>query len=317
MNERKGTRIGRRIIRTADRIVDFLVLFGILLLILIGVYALWDANRVYETAKAERYAMYKPEAEDTEGFEELKAINPEVVGWLTVYGTGIDYPLTQADGNEKYVNTDVHGRYSMTGSLFLDYRNSPYFEDFNTIIYGHHMAEDAMFGGLDQFVEKEYFEGHRFGALFSNGREYGLELFAFLPADAYDGDIYKPGITDEAERTAYLAELLRRAVQSRDIGVTAGGRLVLMSTCTEGFTNGRYILAARITDEAQADPFETDKPVPDKKAVTKESNRNTGCRWRQVSCLVWIIMLALLLFLIAAAGYTIVKHRKKSQRKEP
>ena len=84
-------------------------------------------------------------------FEELQKINPEVFGWLNIPDTHIDYPLVQAEGNSKYVNTDVKGNFSLSGSIFLDCRNHKDFSDCNHIIYGHHMQKDAMFGELERF----------------------------------------------------------------------------------------------------------------------------------------------------------------------
>lgn len=303
-----------KLIHGADRTVDFILLLIILLLAVLGVYALWDADTVYDTAKAEQYEIYKPKTvEDTEGFEQLKSINPEVIGWLTVYGTGIDYPLVQADNNEKYVNTDVKGGYSMTGSLFLDCRNNPSFTDFNSIIYGHHMAKDAMFGSLHNFGEKEFFEEHRFGTLFTDDRQYGLEIFAFFPADAYDRTVYAPAIAGDDSRWEYLELLKTRALQKRDIPVTANDRIVLLSTCTADITNGRYLLAAKITAHIPQDSFETE---PAEAENEKSSVSAIGSQQKRTPCLRWTLMLLLLLFLLATAAYTIVKKQKDKKQKE-
>ncbi|MCG4817374.1 class B sortase, partial [Collinsella aerofaciens] len=78
-------------------------------------------------------------AEGGLSFEQLKELNPEVFGWLTVYGTNIDYPVTQGKDNWKYVNTNALGEYSLSGAIFLDYTNRKDFQDFNSILYGHHM----------------------------------------------------------------------------------------------------------------------------------------------------------------------------------
>ena len=112
-----------------------------MLLILYGVYAFWDTRQVYDAASAQKYETYKPKKDDSMSFEQLQAQNSEVIGWLHVYGTKIDYPFTQAEDNSKYVNTDVMGEYALSGSLFLDCMNAPDFSNFNNIIYGHHMEK--------------------------------------------------------------------------------------------------------------------------------------------------------------------------------
>ncbi len=112
-------RIGRKAVKTANSIVDFLVLTVILLLVAIAFYAIWDSDQVYQAADAAQYSIYKPDAEEGSiSFDELKAINPEVFSWLTVYGTNIDYPVTQGNDNAKYVNTNALGEYSVGSDLF-------------------------------------------------------------------------------------------------------------------------------------------------------------------------------------------------------
>jgi sortase B len=252
--------------------VDTAVLIAILLLLTAGGYAIWDSAQVHVEASAERYEKYKP-AEEGEGlsFGELQAINPEVIAWLTVYGTHIDYPVAQGPDNMKYVNTDAEGGYSLSGAIFLDSRCSRDFTDFSSILYGHHMEKEALFGEIGLFADRSYFDARRYGKLYYDGRWHGLEFFAFVHADAYDGTVFRAGIEGEGEREAYLGKLLSMASLTRDIGVTISERIVLLSTCSPSSTNGRDILVGRLTDKAYADPFIGDRdggspqrPTPDR-----------------------------------------------------
>lgn len=95
----------------------------------LGCYVLWDSKQILQAADTNRYEVYKPTEDKSKSFEELQALNPEVIGWVTVDGTHIDYPVTQASDNDKYVNTDAEGKYSLAGSIFLDYRNQKDFTD--------------------------------------------------------------------------------------------------------------------------------------------------------------------------------------------
>ena len=250
--------MAKKAVRTANSIVNFAVLAAILLLLAFGCYALWDSNQVYNAANAAQYEIYKPTVEN-EGktFQELQAINPEVFSWLTVYGTNIDYPVTQGGDNMKYVNTNAEGSYSLSGSIFLDYENSRDFSDFNSILFGHHMEKQAMFGEIGLFSDKDYFNARLYGSLYYNGTDHGLEFFAFLHTDAYDASVFIPGVSGKEAQQAYLDGLLHKAAFTRDIGVTVKDRIVLLSTCSSQSTNGRDILVARITDELFDDTFKT------------------------------------------------------------
>lgn len=244
-----------KIIKKLDSAVNFMVLVLFLAMFAYGCYAQWDTKQIYQGAQSTQYEVYKPTAENTLSFDELKKLNPEVFGWLTVYGTKIDYPLVQGENNEKYVNTDAKGKYSMAGSLFLDYRNKQDFTDFNQIVYGHHMEEEAMFGDLEKFLARDFFMTHQYGNLFANGKNYGLEFFALLRIDAYDTVLYQPAVREEKRQRSYLDKIFSLAEHQRQIGVTEEDSIILLSTCTSDVTNGREVLAARITDKTWPDPF--------------------------------------------------------------
>lgn len=247
-----------KIIKILNRLIDFALSTLFVVLMSIGIYAIWDSYQLHVAAASTQYTAYRPEAEDTTGkmsFETLQAINPEVIGWLTIYDTAIDYPVTQATDNSKYVTTNALGEYSLAGCLFLDYHNSPELTDSISIIYGHHMAESAMFGDIDKFLDEDFFSSHLYGKVYMSGKEQGLEVVSICLVEAYDTAVYSPGIAAE-ETAAYLDNLLSHSLLSREMEVPEGDRFLLMSTCTEDVTNGRHILLARITDSIPNNPFE-------------------------------------------------------------
>jgi len=249
-------RLAKKSVRTVDGIVNFTVLIFLLGLLLYGGYAIWDSNNLYRAADSSQYAAYRPNhPEESLGFEELQAINPHVFGWITVYGTNIDYPLLQGDDNLKYVDFNARGEPAMTGAIFLDFRNNRNFTDFNNIIYGHDMARNAMFGEIANFEDEDYFNERQFGMIFTGERNYGVEFFAFLLVDAHDMEIYNPFLTDPAGRQRLINRFESDAIQFRDVDVTISDRLVVLSTCTPSATNGRHILVGRLTENVMDDPF--------------------------------------------------------------
>ena len=242
----KAEKIIRKIIYAIDKSMNTAVLIVIVFLLAFAVYALWDSQQVYRAADSNVYAAYKPTVDGAGlSFEELMAINPEVFAWLSIEGTNIDYPVVQGENNMKYVNTNAEGEYSLSGAIFLDFNNSKGFTDFNSIIYGHHMAKKMMFGEIGEFADKAMFDTHRYGTLYFDKQAHELEFFAFLHVDAYDGRVFSPAVTDAA-RGEYLDNLLRLATYTRDIGVTVDDNIVLLSTCSASSTNGRDILVGRL-----------------------------------------------------------------------
>ena len=251
----KANKIGKTIIKVINNAVNLTVLTVIMLLVAFAGYALWDSNQIYETAGKQNYAVYKPTIQNEgKSFKELQSINPEVIAWLHVYGTNINYPVTQGHDNMKYVNTNAEGFYSLSGAIFLDADNNRNFDDFNSILYGHHMEKKAMFGEIGTFSDKKVFDAHRYGSLYFNGKEHGIEFIAFIHTDAYDYEIFRPGVR-EKNRRAYLDNLLAKSTHVRYTKVTEQNQIILLSTCSSSSTNGRDILIGKIIDEIYSDSF--------------------------------------------------------------
>ena len=72
----------------------------------------------------------------------LRETNPDVIGWISIPGTVIDYPIVQTDNNDYYLDHSITGTYLKSGSIFVDYRNESDWSDKNTIIYGHNLASE-------------------------------------------------------------------------------------------------------------------------------------------------------------------------------
>lgn len=309
-------KVGKRLIKIADHTVNLMVLVICFLLLSYGCYAMWDSQQLYEAAGTIQYEQYKPTKKDTLSFEELKKMNPEVFGWLTVYGTNMDYPLVQGADNSKYVNTDAKGNYALSGSLFLDYRNKSDFTDFNSIIYGHHMDKQVMFGEIADFKDESYFDSHRYGKLYYGGQDHGLEFFAFLEVDA-SGAIYSPGIQGVEEAGTYLNQILSASIHTRDINLTESEHLVLLSTCTSDVTNGRHVLVGRLTEDVQEDSFAKEEQDRQLTGIDTQSLWSSFCRlpvWQRTILILMILILLLILVGVSLKGLKTYRRRRREKK---
>lgn len=286
----KKQSIGRSLVRILDSVVNFALLASLLILLLFGCYCLWDARQVSAVAMAAQYEVYKPSEESSLSFQELQARNHDVIGWLTIYGTGVDYPLLQGDDNWKYLNTDAEGNYSLSGAIFLDARNTPDFSDFNSIIHGHHMADGAMFGDLEKFADAAFFTSHPYGNLFVDGRNFGVTFYAYLLADAYDALLYASPMTTQEEMDALRAHIEALARNLRQDFPQDAEHLILLSTCSSDQTNGRSVLVGALTEATYDDPFSAEEPrQPSINAEAKKEPHAHLPLW------VWLLLLVLLL----------------------
>lgn len=271
----------KNIIKVINSIIDNIMLLMFLGILIFGCYALWDSHQVISEASSTNYTVYKPTEEDHRSFDDFRGLNPEVFGWLNIYGTHIDYPVVQADNNEKYLNTSADGEYSLSGSIYLDYRNDKHLKDFNSIFYGHHMEGNALFGEIGSFKDESFFEERKYGSLFVDGKTYGLDIFAFLEVDAYDTSIYDLSVQDEQNYLDYIDD---HAMYYRDIDVSTEDRIILMSTCTSAMTNGRHILVARLSETVHENTFVDEN-------VLKDEDFSYSDTWYIVCIIVLIIFI--------------------------
>ena len=256
----RKVRFLRALVRVLDEAVNFAVLVALLALLLIGGYSLWDSKQLSSGASVQQFNEYKPTVDDSLSFQELRELNSDVLGWLTIYGTGIDYPLVQGTDNWVYLNYAPDGSYSLSGSIFLDSQNSRDLSDYLNIIHGHHMADGVMFGDLSKFQNREFFDTHEFGNLFFIDRDYGVKIFEYMLVDAYDTKVYNPlKENDDGKTLEYLESL---AVYLRDEEQDEAEHIILLSTCSSEMTNGRYILAAVLCDETFEDSFYEEPTAP-------------------------------------------------------
>ena len=244
-----------KLARLGDRLVSLLAGGLILLMLLYGGYSLWDTAMVYSGAfLSEELLAFKPASDDPNSnptLTELQEINPDVRAWLTIYDTFIDYPVVQGETDWDYINTDIYGEFSLSGSIFLDSRNSPDFSDAYNIVYGHHMDNGGMFGDVVEFVNTSYFQAHPTGRLYLPDATYDITLFACVQTDAYDSMIYNPTPSDK-DVGRLLAYIQDNAVQSRDIGVKESDQIIGLSTCAEAQTNGRVVIFGRLDRVSEA-----------------------------------------------------------------
>ena len=289
------------IVRIIDHMVNLTALLLILMVMFLSCYMLWDSNQVYQAADARNYEAYIPTEKNTKSFEELRKINPDILGWIRVNETNINYPLLQAEDDDTYMNTDAEGKYSLSGSIFLHSANKPDFSDFNNMIYGHHMEKHMMFGDIGEFTKEQYFNEHPYGNLFFDGKDHGVEFYALIQADAYNERIFTVCPDDPDAKQEYLQEIEKNVLNKRELTLTQEDHLVLLITCTSEMTNGRNILVGRLTDQVYP---EKEKPKNLGTGIDKFKEKMT-----QVPMICWLILLIIVLLIID------VKMRKRGKKK--
>lgn len=241
------------IFKAANRLIGFVVMVALLTGGLYAVYALWDNNTVYAAAEDVQLKMLeiKPDIDAEEGpsFDELLKVNQDVAAWVSINNTNVDYPILQGKTNLTYVNLDVYKNFALAGSIFVDTRNDRNFKDTYSLLYGHDMASGKMFGDLQLYKKKDFFEANRTGTLILPDRVYDLEIFACLMVNASDDKIFNPDhwqaniqpLLDFAEKDSLY---LHEETVDKMLDQVADAQVLALTTCTYEFTDARTVLLA-------------------------------------------------------------------------
>lgn len=175
-------------------------------------------------------------------FDELKKINPEVVGWIKIEGTAINYPIVQTADNETYLHKDFEGRENSAGAIYLDFESESDFSGKHNIIYGHHRKDGSMFKDLIKYKDEAFFREHDKIVVYTPEKEYHLTPMAALYTDA-SGIRRKTSFQSEESFEAYVEEMTKdcsfRQLPSRQVK-----RLWSFVTCSYEFQDARTIVYA-------------------------------------------------------------------------
>lgn len=193
----------------------------------------------------------KPARETLEEFKNLLNIHEDLIGWLKIDDTIIDYPVVQTDDNEYYLTHNINRENDRNGTIFLDKDCEIEYPSTNLILYGHHMQSGKMFAGLEKYEDKSYWEKHpyiEFDTIYDKGiwqvmyvfrsRVYSQEEIVFKYYQFIDAN-------SEQEFDSNMQEMASMSLY--DTGVTAkySDRLLTLSTCDYVENNGRFVIVAK------------------------------------------------------------------------
>lgn len=183
------------------------------------------------------------------GFLPLLEQNEDVVGWITIDGTQIDYPILQAEDNFHYLTRNFYHEQSRAGSIYLDYRNDIHLTDErNVIVYGHRMKDGSMFQQLTKYLDKDFFDTHRtiqFDTLYDS---YEGEIFAVYNT-LTDFNYIQTDFDDDAEFGMLLSQIKDISKFESNVEVTEQDMILTLSTCDYQLDSeaGRLVVQAKLT----------------------------------------------------------------------
>lgn len=182
--------------------------------------------------------------------EELQKENSDIIGWLEIENTNINYPVLQGSDNDYYLNHNYKKEKSISGSIFLDkdYCWEP--PNTNLLIYGHNMSNSTMFQNLLKYKDKQFYEDHPIIRFTTTSEDSNYEIISVFRSKVYnDTSSFKYynfiNAENEEEYDNYIENIKKLSLYEIDTTAHYGDQLITLSTCAYHVKNGRFAIVGK------------------------------------------------------------------------
>ncbi len=246
------------------------VVFWLALVVLVGSLAslgyigftYWSGQRAYDAIAADSFTVPDDVAGSTLAdfkvdWDALRAVNPDVVGWVYVPGTRVSYPIVHRDGDDSYYlnhtfGGDTTGAFGAEfGCIMLSGENKGDFTDQVNVVYGHNMADGSMFAQFASFTDPAVFNEHRDVFIFTPEGSYRLKTFAIDRIEETDQTIVVPNFATSSELADYVTKRTDASLVAPDPAASASTdvtKVFAFSTCDNSNDFYRFITFAEMVE---------------------------------------------------------------------
>lgn len=169
-------------------------------------------------------------AEPEVDFAKLEEINSDVIGWIKIKDTYIDYPILYSDTYGYYVERDINKKYNAAGSIFVDPGTNKEFKGANTVLWGHHMRNGKMFANLNKIYKGELGENIEI-RIITKEETYTYKIFATYVMDL-DNATIKQNLSDKEKETYIERALKRSKIKFNTENMDRTKEMLTLVTCT-------------------------------------------------------------------------------------
>lgn len=201
-----------------------------------------EAKQIKEKEKKERMLKVK----------KLQEINTDIVGWIQIEGTNINYPVLQGEDNEYYLNHNYKKQKTEKGSIFLDKSYNWDIESNNLIIYGHNLVNGQMFKDLLKYSKEEFFEQHKTIRFTTAEADKEYEIISVFKSKVYnktEKNVFRYydfiNSKSEKEYNNFVKQAKEASLYDTKNTAEYGDNLITLITCAYHIDDGRFVVIAR------------------------------------------------------------------------
>lgn len=213
-----------------------------------------EASSEYDKAREANVKEKSDDPYDIEiDFAGLKEINPDIIAWIKIPGTNIDYPILQSvdEDDDYYLNRTMEGQEGLPGSIYMEKYDTPDFTDPVSIIYGHTLHDGTMFSELKKYKEEDFFKENPYMYVYlPDGTRKKFQIFA---AVAFDDRylIMNYAFTYDQDFNQFITDLnsCTEGNINKDLKVEFGDTVITLSTCIDEFPDQRWLVNGVLVEE--------------------------------------------------------------------
>ncbi len=202
-------------------------------------------------------------------YAKLYAENQDFVGYLSADAVNLSLPVVQANNDEEYLKKNFYGQTTKYGCPFVTHLNNIDPLDMNTVIFGHHMNNNTIFGTLDAYKKIDGFRKAPVITFNTLYKDYKWKIIAAFITNAYGKDdvndyvfpYYFTSLSSYEKYSSYLNELAQRSLYDTGVDVVPTDRILTLSTCSHEFEDARFVVVARLVRPGESASVDTSKAV--------------------------------------------------------
>lgn len=227
------------------------ILLFILAILLILIYFTFNQKEEHHPTTLKEEKEVNIEYDDMEKVKSLYEENSDLIGYIIIPDTKIDYPVMYTSGEDYYLYKDFYKKKYSPGTLFVDKYNTVSPRDTNLIIHGHNMDDGSMFHDLEKYLNENFYQNHKLFTFYTLSEKETYEIVSVFKSKVYNVDdnvfkyykFYKA--ENETEFNNFISNIKKLELYKTNVTAKMGDNLLTLSTCEYSQENGRLVIVAK------------------------------------------------------------------------